>query len=196
MKKSLKIAALGLAAFGAVAGGAGVFAETSGGPYTDTIDVTISDSCVFSRGATAHVDGDGDTARGTWSSDLLSGTLAAGEIDADYGSSNFKVVCNHASGWKVTAAATALTGKTTDTENIPLGTPTADIAAWNYTTTTEDSDVTAAGASSDASKIVAQSTKTTPTAGRTFKVQYAVSVDHVLSAQTYEGTIAYTLAEL
>ena len=204
MKKTLGVvAAATLAAMPVM----GVFAEDFRGPLTDTIDVSITDACVFARGATAHVDGDGTTARGTWGSeataDLLSGTLAAGEYDADYGSSNFNVVCNHKAGWKVTATATALKGKTTTTEEIPLGTPSADVKGWNYTSSSSDSDATTAfvaeyfkAHTAASNEVVAQSTVTTPTAGRNFTVKYAVAVDHQLSAQTYEGTIAYTLAEL
>lgn len=207
MKKSI-LAVAGLAAVaGVVAPMGAAFADDFRGPLTDTIDVSITDSCVFARGATPHVNGDGTTARGTWGSDatadLLSGTLAAGEYDADYGSSNFNVICNHKAGWKVTAAATALTGKTTTTENIPLSTPAADTKGWNYTSSSSDSDATTAfvaeyfkAHTAASNEVVAQSTVTTPTAGRNFTVKYAVAVDHQLSAQTYEGTIAYTLAEL
>ena len=178
----------------------GVFATTTGGPFTDTIDVTIENACTFSRGATAHVNGDGTPANGAWGTDTtadkLSGSLAAGGIDSHFGSSNFNVVCNNKNGWKVTAAATALTGLTTTSENIPLGTPAADTAAWNYTSSSSDENITGTGTFSTASQIVAQSAVTTPTAGRNFSVEYAVSVDHVLSAQTYEGTIEYTFAQL
>ena len=199
MKKSIIAAgasAVALAAMPVV----GVFAASTGGPFTDTIDVTIDNACTFSRGATAHVDGDGTPANGTWgtdsTADKLSGNLAAGGIDSNFGSSNFNVVCNNHGGWKVTAAATALTGLTTTSENIPLGTPGADTAAWNYTSSSSDENITGTGTFSTASQIVAQSAVTTPTAGRNFSVSYAVSVDHVLSAQTYEGTITYTFAQL
>ena len=176
----------------------GAFATTTGGPFTDTLDVTIENACTFSRGATAHTAGSGSV--GTWgtstTADTLSGSLAAGTLDTDFGSSAFNVVCNNHDGWKVTAAASALTGKTTTTENIPLGTPAADTAAWNYTSSSSDEAITGTGTYSTASQIVAQSTATTPTAGRNFSVKYAVSVDHVLSAQVYEGTIVYTFAQL
>ena len=179
---------------------ASVFATTTGGPFTDTLDVTIDNACTFSRGAEPHANGDGTPANGAWgtdtSADKLSGNLAAGGIDSNFGSSNFNVVCNNKNGWKVTAAAEALTGLTTTSENIPLGTPTADTAAWNYTSSSTDSNITGTGTFSTASQIVAQSAVTTPTAGRNFTVTYAVSVDHELSAQTYEGTIVYTFAQL
>ena len=203
MKKSIIAAgasAVALAAMPVV----GVFATTTGGPFTDTIDVTIENACTFSRGTTAHTDGAANVAEGSaigaWgtstTADVLSGSLAAGTLDSDFGSSSFNVVCNNHAGWKVTAVASALTGKTTNTENIPLGTPDVDTAAWNYTSSSSDEAITGTGAYSAASQIVAQSTATTPTAGRNFSVKYAVSVDHVLSAQVYEGTIQYTFAQL
>lgn len=199
MKKTL-IATAGVAAFAAAVVPAAVFADSTGGPFTDTIDVTIDNACTFSRGATPHADGDGTPANGAWgtdtSADKLSGNLAAGGIDSNFGSSNFNVVCNNHNGWKVTAAAIALTGLTTTSENIPLGTPAADTAAWNYTSSSTDSAITGTGTFSTASQIVAQSAVTTPTAGRNFSVSYAVSVDHELSAQTYEGKIVYTFAQL
>ena len=193
-----KLAIAGASAVLAAMPVVGVFAASTGGPFTDTIDVTIDNACTFSRGATAHVNG--DNSNGTWgtgeTADKLAGNLAAGGIDDNFGSSNFNVVCNNKAGWTVTATATALTGKTTTTENIPLGTPTADTAAWNYTSDSSDENITGIGTFSTASQIVAQSAVTTPTAGRNFSVSYAVSVDHVLSAQTYEGTITYTFAQL
>lgn len=210
MKKSIKIATLGVAAFGfAAAPAAGVFAASTGGPFTDTIDVTINNSCTFARGTAFSKKADGsidaatgaghvagDSSIGSWAEDLLSASIDAGSLHSNYGSSNFVVACNNEDGWKVTAAATALTGKTTTTENIPLGTPAADTAAWNYTSSSSDTAITGTGTYAAAEQVVAQSATTTPTAGRTFAVKYAVSVDHALSAQTYEGTITYTFAQL
>ncbi|MBQ3280294.1 hypothetical protein IJG92_01395 [Candidatus Saccharibacteria bacterium] len=175
--------------------------------FTDTIRVTIAPACTLTRNSTTpHVDGDvvasSATARGTWgtaaagTADTLSGSMAPGEIDNDYGASNFNVVCNNAGGWKVTAAANPLTGLTTNTESIPVGAIASDTAAWQYTSSSNDSNITNTGTFTTASNIVAQSAVTTPTAGRDFKVQYGVSVDHLLSAQTYEGTIEYTLTQL
>ena len=204
MKKSIiaaGAASVALAAMPVV----GAFAASTGGPFTDTLVVNIDNACTFSRGAPAHTDGDvntgGTVATGSWGTttatpDTVTGTLAPGEYDSDFGSSAFNVICNNENGWKVTAAATALTGTTTTTENIPLGTPAADIAAWNYTSSSSDTAITGTGTYSAASQIVAQSTATTPTAGRNFSVLYKVSVNHALSAQTYQGTIEYTFAQL
>ena len=204
--KSLKIQALGLAALGIVAGplAGAAGAVATGGPFTDTLEVTISGACTFARGTNAtdetdvnHVNGDGTSVRGTWGSggtaDTLSGTLTPGEFDADFGSSNFVVVCNNKAGWEVTAVATNLTGNITNTENITLGTPAADKAFWSYTSSSDDTDITGEGTNSG---VVAKSETTTDADGRTFSVKYAVSVDHKLSAQTYTGTIEYTFAQL
>ena len=209
MKKSI-LAVAGLAALaGVVVPFAGASAASTGGPFTDTIDVTINNSCTFARGTAFSKGADGkittatgeghvagDSSIGSWATDLLSANIDAGSLHSNYGSSNFVVACNNEDGWTVTAAATALTGKTTTTENIPLGTPAVDTAAWNYTSSTSDTAVTGTGTYSAAEQVVAQSATTTPTEGRTFAVKYAVSVDHALSAQTYEGTITYTFAQL
>ncbi len=197
------LVALGLAALPV----AGVFAASSGGPFTDTLSVTISNACTFARGSTAHAKGTtggtSATDTGTWSDDTLSGTIAAGTAWSDFGTSNFNVVCNNAEGWKVTASSTTsfeLVGGTTTSEKIGLGTVGDDTAAWSYTPSTSDSDVTAGTANgakaSTPDYVVAQSTKTTTASGRDFSVKYGVSVNHTLSDQSYTGTITYTFAQL
>lgn len=212
--KKLKIAALGVAALGFAAAPAGLtfaaneYPDTTSGPtaYTDTVEVTINKSCLFGRG-TAYdfgetaFEGDhhaGKTDVSSWGTgDVLSGSIDAGGVVEGYGSSNFTVVCNNEDGWQVTALAEALTGKTTGEENIPLGTPGADVAAWNAVSASEDADVDAGiTVDGDTEVVVASSEKTTETAGRTFTMTYNVSVDHELSAQTYSGQITYTFAQL
>ena len=194
MKKSI-LAVAGVAAFAGIAMPvAGAFATAD---FTDTLDVTITNNCAFTRGTTAHVGG--DSSKGTWSTtgDVLSGTFTAGELDSDFGKSNFHVVCNNLKGWEVTATATALQGQgTISSESIAVGTPAANASAWSYTSSKgDDTDTTFTVGGKNAASI-AKMTKATDTAGKDFTVAYAVSVSQTQAAGEYKGTIAYTFAQL
>lgn len=170
--------------------------------YTDVLSVTINKACMFGRGTrvlddvfggASHPSGSWLTSESDNTLDILSGSIDAGAIIVDYGSSNFVVVCNNKDGWQVSATAESLVGESNSGEIIALGEPAEDVAAWSYTPTTDDDNV-AVGAMN--ASIVATSGITTPTSGRAFKVQYAVSADHQLSAQTYSGSVIYTFAQL
>lgn len=185
MKKSIIAAgasAVALAAMPVV----GVFADdvTS---QVDTLDITINATCTMDTVTHAP-------SSGTWTGDTLAKSVVAGANNSNIGSTSFKIICNNQTGWNVSATATALTGKTTTSQNIPLGTPAANTAAWNYVSSTETTGVTAGvtGSTTSATK-VAYAGDTTGNDGDEFVVTYNVSTDNALSAQVYEGTITYTL---
>lgn len=214
MSKAKIIASVAASATLAALPAAATFAATgdpvtSGtGEYTDTLQLTIDPTCTFTRKASgAHTSGDNYTregqstpgANGTWSEDLLSGYLKGNDVDNDFGSSHFHVVCNNFAGWKVTAETTALVGQTRGEEEIPVGTVAAGTAAWNYTPSVAASQTkVVAGSVNDGANFVAESGTDTTTGndGVDFTVKYGVSTDSTLSAQVYQGTIKYTFAQL
>ena len=185
MKKSIIAAgasAVALAAMPVV----GVFAAdvTS---QVDTLDITIDATCTMA--SVSHA-----PSSGVWTGNTLAKTVTAGALNENIGSTSFNIICNNQTGWNVSATATVLTGKTTTSQNIPLGTPEANVAAWNYVSSTSTEGVTAGvtGNTTSATK-VASASDTTGNSGDAFTVTYNVSTDNALSAQIYEGTITYTL---
>lgn len=223
MSKAKIIASVAASAAFAVMPAAATFAVDTTpalekGAWIDQLDVTVAPTCSFTRDASAPHASGADyslpgvtaTATGTWTAgpaapaegyhkDTLAGSISGNSIQENFGSSKFRVICNNSKGWTVTTTATELTGKTTTTEKIPLGSIAAGTAAWQYTITTTDTDyVSVPSAASTTSGVVisAGTKKTTGNDGKTFDVQYGVSTDNAISAQTYEGTITYTFAEV
>ena len=153
----------------------------------DTLDITINATCTMDTVSHAPTSG-------VWDGNTLAKSVVAGALNENIGSTSFKIICNNQTGWNVSATATVLTGKTTTGQNIPLGNPEANVAAWNYVSSTTTAGVTAGvtGNTTNATK-VAYAGDTTGNDGDLFTVTYNVSTDHALSTQTYEGTITYTL---
>lgn len=166
---------------------------------------------VQSDGTSVDPGGDSSNVAGTWEpetgdgdykiyEDTLSGTLMGDDIEENFGSSTFRIICNNANGWKVITNATNLTGNTTTTENITLGNYGPHQAGWQYTATTTFTDyVTVPESASTTSGVTiaeAATRKTTGNDGVTFTVQYGVSTDNTISAQTYSGTIEYIFSEI
>ena len=165
----------------------GAFAD-----FTDTINVTISESCTLSRKAYAsggvsnnpsHKNGTG----GTWSTvantDTLSTTMSNGTVYNTLGYSQFEVACNRVGGYKVTVATTALsiTGA-----SIPNNTTySASVSGW--------SPVSGSTKLTNGSTV---NTETSPTSGTTFEVSYGVGVSATQAAGTYSGTATYSLTGL
>ena len=118
MKKTLGVvAAAALAAAPAVA----VFAANPTLSHTDTINLTVNDSCTLGTiaeggaytgtDATTHTHGsytnaqDGSTDLGTWSGDTLSIAMQPGATSADIGSTTFTVRCNASAGYELKAVS-------------------------------------------------------------------------------------------
>ena len=201
MKKSL-IAGAGLAAFGfAGLPFMGAFADVTS--KTDTIDVILGTTCTinsYTHDTGTAAEHSSSTAT-SWSSDTLTAYAVAGAAYTNIGATNFNIVCNNKNGWNVSASASALTGQTTAAETIPVGTVAANTTGWSYTPSTTDTDHITAGSANDTpvatSKLkTGEASHATGNDGRSFKVQYAVSTGNDVSAQTYEGSIAYTLNQV
>ena len=185
MKKSLSvgIATLALATMPAFS----AFANE-----VDTVNVTVSPSCTLARQAyssggvtnnTSHKNGTDGTWSTTSGENSLSTTRSNGTVTTALGTSQFKVVCNNAAGYKVTVATTALT---TGSLSIPANTTySASISGWSPLT----------GTTKIANGGTVQ-TESTTTAGSTFEVGYGVGISTTQAAGTYSGTATYTLATL
>lgn len=168
----------------------GVFAD-----FTDTINVTINESCTLTRQAyasggvtnnTSHKNGTGGTWSTTANTDTLSATMSNGTTQANLGSSQFKVVCNRGGGYKVTVATTDLSTTGASPFTIPNNkTYSASVSGWSPV--------------SGSTKLVngdTVNTVTSPTAGTTFEVSYGVGISTTQAAGTYTGTATYSLTGL
>ena len=187
MKKLLTvgIASLALAAVPVI----GAFAD-----FTDTIQLTINESCTLTRQAyssggvtnnTSHKNGTDGTWSTTAGTDTLSTTRSNGTVTTALGSSQFKVVCNRIGGYKVTVATTALSTSGA-TATIPSNTTySASTSGWSPISGTTK---LANGATVN--------TVTSPTSGTTFEVSYGVGINATQSAGTYTGTATYSLTGL
>lgn len=188
MKKSIIIGATSLAL--AAVPIAGVFAD-----FTDTVNVTINESCTLTREAYAsggvqnnpsHKNGTGGTWSTTAGTDTLNATMTNGTVQASLGSSQFKVVCNRAGGYKVTVATTSLSTGGTSPLTIPNNTTySASVSGWSPVSS--GTKLTNGGT---------VNTVTSPTAGTTFEVSYGVGVSTSQAAGTYTGTATYSLTGL
>lgn len=158
----------------------------------DTVNVTVSPSCTLARQAyasggvtnnTSHMNGTDGTWSTTAGENKLSATRANGTVTTGLGTSQFKVVCNNASGYKVTVATTALTSGSL---SIPSNTSySASASGWSPIVDTEK---IANGGT--------VRTESATTAGTTFEVGYGVGISATQAAGTYSGTATYTLATL
>lgn len=201
MKKTLiaGAASVALAAMPVV----GVFAT---GSQEDTIVVGISESCTIALAAGGHADGT-DTVKGTWGagSDVnkLSGSVANGSASNNFGSSTLTISCNKSSGFNVAAAATALVASTVTepgTSNkvtIPLNASfSGSQSGWAYKV--ENSGLSAGITNNTASWSATASNAslvsgTAPINNGSFTVTYGVGVDTTQPADTYTGSITYTI---
>lgn len=168
----------------------GAFAD-----FTDTITVTINESCTLTRQAyasggvtnnTSHKNGTGGTWSTTANTDTLSATMTNGSLQANLGSSQFKVVCNRQGGYKVTVATTSLSTGGSSPLTIPNNTTySASVSGWSpvYSSTKLTNGATVVTAAA-------------PTAGSTFEVSYGVGISASQAAGTYTGTATYSLTGL
>ena len=200
MKKSI-IAAGAASAVLAAMPVLGVFADTTG--ITDTIEITVEATCTFNTGDSSVAP---DT---TYSDTVANGAIA----QLSNGSAHkFNVFCNDTDGWKVTAGTpNNLTPPAASTTNSHVITyqasalPAANAAtegAWIAT-------VSGAGVSAELSGITTVSNvnyiattggiiaqEGASTDGSSFTVTYGAYVGTETAADTYTGTIGYTLAAL
>lgn len=171
MKKSIVAgaASLVLAAMPVV----GVFADNPEA-VVDTLTVTVNESCTFTR-----TDGDG----------RYTHSMTVDEVKTNFGSSTFTSTCNNGKGYDINAVFTSLSHTEHAGEAIAYSpsTPTAGSGTW--TASVNSSNIAATGG-----KLGEQSTQD-PAGGRTYTVDYAVSLHDDQAQGTYEGTATYTLVQ-
>lgn len=178
----------------------GVFA-TDITTVTDTLQITVDAAC--SINSVTATTGNDDT---TYTATVLNGKIASLNHDSAH---QFTVVCNNNAGWKVTAGAPQnLSGSTGNNHLISYAAaalPAADSQAegqWMATVTGTNVPATAEGNGiADASGHIKTTggiiaTEVASTDGSTFTVTYGAYVGTKTAADTYTGTIAYTLATL
>ena len=168
----------------------GAFADAD---LTDTLSIEVQDNCALTYKSTAHTNG----TNASWSSNTLSAELAAGTADEALGSSSFNVICNNQAGWHVTADATSLSA-TVDSNNraIPNGsTPNTDGSVYHFTPAkANNTDTTFIAGGVDAGNVVTMDAATNTT-GKDFNISYTITIGATQAADTYEGTIGYTLVK-
>ncbi|MDO4611971.1 MAG: hypothetical protein Q4B29_00705 [Candidatus Saccharibacteria bacterium] len=177
MKKALiaGAASLAVAAMPVV----GVFATTS---HTDTLEITIADSCNFA--GISHADG-------VWGdAHKVSATLANNDQDQTIGSTTFGVICNNVKGWSVSATAGVLAGATSNT-NIPALANHGTASGYSLNISGAAGGVTAGTTPSAGGVIATAGAATDATAA--FKVTYTASISSSQAADTYTGTVSYVL---
>ena len=171
MKKSIiaGAASLALAAMPVV----GVFADNPN-PVVDTLTVTVNESCTFE-----HKSGDGSYTH----------AMAAGALNAEFGTSTFTSACNNGKGYDINAAFTSLTHQGNAGEAITYSatTPTAGTGTW--TATVDSSNIAA-----NNGKLATTSTQD-PAGGSEYSVSYTVSTHDDQAQGTYRGTATYTLVQ-
>ena len=177
MKKSIKIATLGVAALGFAAMPVlGASAAEGDITITDNLTVSVNPSCSFERGS----------GEGTYSLELSPNS----DPTAFTGETNFTIKCNNAKGYKVTAAFNGLEGNQVSPavkETIPYTTEALakGTAGWSAF---YNSGTTAV----PAGQIHVGSVTTT---GDTFKMTYKAATAANQAAGVYTGTAVYTFAQ-
>ena len=198
MKKSL-IAGAGIAALGlAVVPFAGVFAANPlTATMTDNLTVNVDPTCVFTEATAAP-----------WTSidkhDYQAVDMTMNDLKEGIATTNMKVVCNDAKGYKVTVtAATDLVGPETATAgtynkisftsgNIAAGT-SAGWQAERTTSSLDTKDYNLSSVAGDSNNTVLAKDSATAGAGDTATIKYNVATSENQAAGTYKGSITYTL---
>ncbi len=171
MKKSIVAgaASLVLAAMPVV----GVFADNPPA-VVDTLTVTVNESCNFTR----------TTGNGSYTK-----ALTAGALDAEFASSTFTSACNNGKGYDINAVFTSLSHQGNAGEAIAYSatTPTANSGTW--TAAVSGSNIAATDG------VLGSQNTQDPSGGRTYTVDYKVSLHSDQAQGTYEGTATYTLVQ-
>ena len=193
-----KLAIIGASAAFAALPMVGVFAVPQPASQTDTVKITVQESCELAiTGAPANA----------------TATMTVGTIKTDLPGSTFAVSCNTGDSWELNAQGTtdgtanALKGAK-DGGNITSTDPATNLAAKDGSATTSDWGFKLDNDSS-ASEIVSgyENWKQIPTADTKIasgsvvsgtdkvKVTYGVSIGSTQKPDTYTGTVKYTLSQ-
>lgn len=156
---------------------------------TDTLQLNLAATCnIAVTGGIAHA-----STVGTWTDDTLAVDVANGNTYT-LGTTTFGIKCTGAEDWSMSVAGEALDGE--DTEyNIPFANAAANTSYWNLTTSTSDADVTATGLvyADGAIATGAHATATGAPFDDALIVTYSAGISDSQAADTYEGTVVYTL---
>ncbi len=185
----------------------GVFAVTDVVSVADTLQITVSPACSINGETTMGATTDDQTYTAT----LLNGAIA--NLTNGSGTTHaFEVICNNNAGWKVTAGAPSnLTPPSEHTTNAhvisyqaaalpeansqPEGQWSATVTGTVVPATAESNGIAdASGHIKTSGGIIA--TQAPATAGSSFTVTYGAYVGTQTAADTYAGTVTYTLATL
>lgn len=151
----------------------GVFA-TNPAAVTDTLDVTVAESCNFAR---------------TTGNATETKAMTAGALDASFATHVFTATCNNGKGYDIGATFTSLshTGSAGTAITYSATTPTAGSGTW--TATVGSSNIAASNGK------LGTRTSQDPAGGSTYSVTYKVSLKNDQAQGTYSGTATYTLVQ-
>jgi hypothetical protein len=177
-KQVLGVVVLALSIIPAV----GAFA-TNPDPLTDTINLTVSQSCTLARKVSNS--GSYVTSATTYSQSMDPNTL-----NDNFGTSMLRVICNNAAGFTVTADFSAFTGTGTSINYTSSTAPSAGSGTW--TTVKGTSSATTMIATGSA---VISATAVTSSSGKTQQVTYKVGTAPDQAKGSYSATATYTLTQ-
>ena len=186
MKKSIKIATLGVAALGFAAAPALGASAADNMSVKDTLSVNVSSSCTFADVSPAGATGDGNA----YSASLAPNATA--DLTAASGATSLKVTCNDPDGYTITPAFTGLThqGSTTAASH--------DIAYSGIAVANGSQTWNALYSKNSGTAIIFSASDTaiegTTTMTDTYTFSYKVGTGVNQAADTYKGTATYTLA--
>ena len=160
---------------------------------TDVVSVTVPDNCAISYSDTGHIDGE---STGTWDGDELKAVIAVGTTNDDIGASVFNVICNYQTGWRVVAEPESLLAQDLATNNaITNAIENEDGSFWNYTPSKIDSSDTDFVVGESNASVVANMNSAVGDGGKNFKITYSATIGATQAADTYKGSIEYTLVK-
>ena len=155
----------------------GVFAADPAA-LTDTLKITVNESCTFERG--------------TGGSATFEKTMAASAVDDAFGTNTFTSKCNNGLGYTVTGHFTDITEDDGLGTAITYGTTTPDsthLGIW----TAYKSTATAGNITNDSQ--ILNTSAADPAGGTSFTVVYKVGLHDNQEQGNYTGTAQYTLAQ-
>ena len=167
---------------------------------TDTLEIKVEPTCSFTTG------NQGETqASQTFTDTVLNGKKAAFKVSGNAKTAHkFNVVCNDNDGWKVTAAGQDLSGTGTNAHKISMVAAAVPAADSGATEGQWSGAVSGAGAISGgfiplpteqtANPVIA--TESASTDSSTFTVTYDAYVGTETAADTYTGTVSYSLSAI
>lgn len=155
----------------------GVFATADPSSVTDTLKVTVDDTCSLTRSA---------------GSASLTQSMTANQLKNDFGTSTITSVCNAGSGYKVTGTFIALAGPGSNSIPYQTTAPAAGTSGW--TAVLGNSSSTSFIISGTAGNVHSTNTADT-SSGHDAVISYKVATADNIAAGTYTGTATYVLVQ-